>query len=253
MTKSLEEGLSTVRTKLNDPSLQQEVKEKAAASWSWISQTANTLWSTARETASVLAGELGDERVRPVRPNSPRASISDPTYEMIIVNDDNNNHREFELDIHEHEVLYRSQDEGKQTVLSPPSSPNSDVEMDISLSFPPPIDDPLERRNEMNDDDDDDDDDHDHHQRQANIGGVKQLELPSIPILTSTFSPSSSSSSSSPQSNNMHTVLLSSGLKIGIEPSSIPSHHSRHSHHSHHSHHKQHSHSSHPSQHHRMN
>lgn len=85
MTKSLEEGLSTVRTKFNDPSLQQEVKEKAVASWSWISQTANTLWSTACETASALAGEVGDERVRPARPNSPRASISDLTYEMMMM------------------------------------------------------------------------------------------------------------------------------------------------------------------------
>ena len=61
MSKSLESGVNSVRAKLNDPNLQKEVKEKAAAGWSWLSSTANSLWSVAKETASSLAAELGEE------------------------------------------------------------------------------------------------------------------------------------------------------------------------------------------------
>lgn len=61
MSKSLESGVNSVRAKLNDPNLQKEVKEKAAAGWSWLSSTANSLWSAAKETASSLAAELGEE------------------------------------------------------------------------------------------------------------------------------------------------------------------------------------------------
>ena len=53
--------MNSVRAKLNDPNLQKEVKEKAAAGWSWLSSTANSLWSVAKETASSLAAELGEE------------------------------------------------------------------------------------------------------------------------------------------------------------------------------------------------
>lgn len=55
--------MSSVRAKLNDPNLQKEVKEKAAAGWSWLSSTATSLWSVAKETASSLAAELGEEGV----------------------------------------------------------------------------------------------------------------------------------------------------------------------------------------------
>ena len=55
--------MSSVRAKLNDPNLQKEVKEKAAAGWSWLSSTATSLWSAAKETASSLAAELGEEGV----------------------------------------------------------------------------------------------------------------------------------------------------------------------------------------------
>ena len=61
MSKSLESCVNSVRAKLNDPNLQKEVKEKAAAGWSWLSSTANSLWSVAKETASSLAAELGEE------------------------------------------------------------------------------------------------------------------------------------------------------------------------------------------------
>ena len=54
VSKSLESGVNSVRTKLNDPNLQKEVKEKAAAGWSWLSSTATTLWSAAKETASTI-------------------------------------------------------------------------------------------------------------------------------------------------------------------------------------------------------
>ena len=38
VSKSLESGVNSVRTKLNDPNLQKEVKEKAAAGWSRAQQ-----------------------------------------------------------------------------------------------------------------------------------------------------------------------------------------------------------------------
>lgn len=70
VSKSLESGVNSVRTKLNDPNLQKEVKEKAAAGWSWLSSTATTLWSAAKETASTIASELADDGTK--KPNSPR-------------------------------------------------------------------------------------------------------------------------------------------------------------------------------------
>ncbi|KNB43985.1 hypothetical protein JH06_5821 [Blastocystis sp. subtype 4] len=73
VSKSLESGVNSVRTKLNDPNLQKEVKEKAAAGWSWLSSTATTLWSAAKETASTIASELADDGTK--KPNSPRPSV----------------------------------------------------------------------------------------------------------------------------------------------------------------------------------
>ena len=73
VSKSLESGVNSVRTKLNDPNLQKEVKEKAAAGWSWLSSTATTLWSAAKETASTIASELADDGIK--KPNSPRPSV----------------------------------------------------------------------------------------------------------------------------------------------------------------------------------
>ena len=74
VSKSLESGVNTVRTKLNDPNLQKEVKEKAAAGWSWLSSTATTIWSAAKETASTIAAELGDDGTK--KPNTPRPDVT---------------------------------------------------------------------------------------------------------------------------------------------------------------------------------
>lgn len=74
VSKSLESGVNTVRTKLNDPNLQKEVKEKAAAGWSWLSSTATTIWSAAKETASTIAAELADDGTK--KPNTPRPGVT---------------------------------------------------------------------------------------------------------------------------------------------------------------------------------
>ena len=56
ISESIQSGMNSVKTKLNDPNLQNEVKEKAQAGWSWLSSTAGSLWSAAKEAASTIAG-----------------------------------------------------------------------------------------------------------------------------------------------------------------------------------------------------
>lgn len=53
--------MNTVYNKLNDPNLQKEVKEKAAAGWSWLSSTASSLWAVAKDTAASIASEFNEE------------------------------------------------------------------------------------------------------------------------------------------------------------------------------------------------
>ena len=59
--KSLGDGMNSVYNKLNDPNLQKEVKEKAAAGWSWLSSTASSIWAVAKDTAASIAAELNEE------------------------------------------------------------------------------------------------------------------------------------------------------------------------------------------------
>ena len=53
--------MNSVYNKLNDPNLQKEVKEKAAAGWSWLSNTASSIWAVAKDTAASIAAELNEE------------------------------------------------------------------------------------------------------------------------------------------------------------------------------------------------
>ena len=53
--------MNSVYNKLNDPNLQKEVKEKAAAGWSWLSSTASSIWAVAKDTAASIAAELNEE------------------------------------------------------------------------------------------------------------------------------------------------------------------------------------------------
>ena len=49
ISETFQSGVNSVKTKLNDPNLQNEVKEKAQAGWSWLSSTAGSLWSAAKD------------------------------------------------------------------------------------------------------------------------------------------------------------------------------------------------------------
>ena len=61
ISESIQSGMNSVKTKLNDPNLQNEVKEKAQAGWSWLSSTAGSLWSAAKEAASTIASEMNEQ------------------------------------------------------------------------------------------------------------------------------------------------------------------------------------------------
>ena len=58
--ETLQSGVSSVKNKLNDPNFQKDVKDKAEAGWSWLSSTAGSLWSAAKEAASQIASDLND-------------------------------------------------------------------------------------------------------------------------------------------------------------------------------------------------
>ena len=47
-------GLQSLSSTLNDPNLNENIKEKAQQGWSWLSSTASSLWSAASSTASEI-------------------------------------------------------------------------------------------------------------------------------------------------------------------------------------------------------
>ena len=61
IAEKVESGVNTVKTKLTDPALQEEVKQKAQAGWSWLSSSATSLWNAAKATASSLASEFMEQ------------------------------------------------------------------------------------------------------------------------------------------------------------------------------------------------
>ena len=58
--ETLQSGVSSVRNKLNDPNFQKDMKDKAEAGWSWLSSTAGSIWSAAKEAATQLTSDLGE-------------------------------------------------------------------------------------------------------------------------------------------------------------------------------------------------
>ena len=78
ISESIQSGMNSVKTKLNDPNLQNEVKEKAQAGWSWLSSTAGSLWSAAKEAASTIANEMNPAPLAPPRALSARREALNP-------------------------------------------------------------------------------------------------------------------------------------------------------------------------------
>ena len=79
ISETFQSGVNSVKTKLNDPNLQNEVKEKAQAGWSWLSSTAGSLWSAAKDAASSIVNDLNEENgSRPVSTPRPAAERAQP-------------------------------------------------------------------------------------------------------------------------------------------------------------------------------
>lgn len=74
--ETIESGVSSVRAKLNDPAFQKDVKEKAQAGWSWLSSTAGSIWSAAKEAATQIASELNENNTN--GGGTPRPAVSTP-------------------------------------------------------------------------------------------------------------------------------------------------------------------------------
>ena len=70
--ETLQSGVSSVKNKLNDPNFQKDVKDKAEAGWSWLSSTAGSLWSAAKEAASQIASDLNEPAGNVNKHNSSR-------------------------------------------------------------------------------------------------------------------------------------------------------------------------------------
>ena len=58
--ESIQNGMTSVRNKLNDPEFQKDMKNKAEAGWSWLSSTAGSLWSAAKDAASQIANDFNE-------------------------------------------------------------------------------------------------------------------------------------------------------------------------------------------------
>ena len=71
ITESIGNGVQTVKEKLTDPNLQNEIRDGVQngkgkivcwrIGWNWLSGTAISLWNTARDTASSFAAEFMEE------------------------------------------------------------------------------------------------------------------------------------------------------------------------------------------------
>ena len=60
IAEKVESGVSAVTSKLSDPALHEEVKQKAQAGWNWLSSSAYSLWSVAKDTVSSIAAEFAE-------------------------------------------------------------------------------------------------------------------------------------------------------------------------------------------------
>ena len=79
-SQPVEECTSTTERKSPNSFFPREHKEKAASGFTWLSNTATSLWSAAREKATSHSPELVSERVTRNRPNSPRIVGSHARY-----------------------------------------------------------------------------------------------------------------------------------------------------------------------------
>lgn len=61
ITDTIQSGVTKVTTTLQDPEFQENVKQRAQAGWSWLSSTASSLWSAARDTATSLVNEFNEQ------------------------------------------------------------------------------------------------------------------------------------------------------------------------------------------------
>ena len=77
--ETIESGVNSVRAKLNDPAFQKDVKEKAQAGWSWLSSTAGSIWSAAKEAATQIASELNETNAN--GGGTPRPAVATPKAE----------------------------------------------------------------------------------------------------------------------------------------------------------------------------
>lgn len=60
IAEKVESGMNSVKATLTDPNLQEEVKQKAQAGWSWLSSSAASLWNVAKATASSIVSEFSE-------------------------------------------------------------------------------------------------------------------------------------------------------------------------------------------------
>ncbi len=57
---TLQSGVNKVKTTIQDPQFQEDVKQKAQAGWNWLSSTASSFWSVAKDTATSLMNEFNE-------------------------------------------------------------------------------------------------------------------------------------------------------------------------------------------------
>lgn len=57
---TLQSGVSKVKTTIQDPQFQEDVKQKAQAGWNWLSSTASSFWNVAKDTATSLMNEFNE-------------------------------------------------------------------------------------------------------------------------------------------------------------------------------------------------
>lgn len=74
--ESIQNGVTSVRNKLNDPEFQKDVKNKAEAGWSWLSSTAGSLWSAAKDAASQIANDFNEASGSTPRSQSQSRGVS---------------------------------------------------------------------------------------------------------------------------------------------------------------------------------
>lgn len=81
--ESIQNGMTSVRNKLNDPEFQKDMKNKAEAGWSWLSSTAGSLWSAAKDAASQIANDFNEASGSTPRSQSQSRGVSKSPKEQV--------------------------------------------------------------------------------------------------------------------------------------------------------------------------